>query len=225
MAEAALYREVYEFEADVYRITPEEEEALRYRRLLVERLMPPAPIERVLDVGCGDGSISNDLLQRTRGVVLGTDLAFKRVSFAARRTPGARFAQSSIYRLPFPDGAFSLVTCTDLLEHLDEPDRAFRELARVSSRWVLVTVPYKIKPEKILCPHCLEESYLYGHQHDIGPAGVERMVRSAGARVERAEHVIPMFECRRYKLFPPLKWLIWNHFKNSGTYGALVSKA
>ena len=33
-----------------------------------------------------------------------------------------------------------------------------------------------------------------------------------------------MFECRRYKWFPPLKWLIWDHFKNSGTLGALLTK-
>ena len=42
-------------------------------------------------------------------------------------------------------------------------------------------------------------------------------------RVSRFEHVIPMFECRRYKWFPPLKWLLWGHFKNSGTLGALLT--
>ena len=48
--------------------------------------------------------------------------------------------------------------------------------------------------------------------------------QAAGADVTRFEHVIPMFECRRYKWFPPLKWLIWDHFKNSGTLGALLQK-
>jgi len=42
--------------------------------------------------------------------------------------------------------------------------------------------------------------------------------------VTRFEHVIPMFECRRYKWLPPLKWLIWDHFKDSGTLGALLRK-
>jgi len=48
--------------------------------------------------------------------------------------------------------------------------------------------------------------------------------RGAGAEVTRFEHVIPMFECRRYKWLPPLKWLIWDHFKDSGTLGALLRK-
>ena len=42
--------------------------------------------------------------------------------------------------------------------------------------------------------------------------------------MSRFEHVIPMFECRRYKYFPPLKWLIWSHFKDSGTLGARIRK-
>jgi len=64
----------------------------------------------------------------------------------------------------------------------------------------------------------------FGHQHSFGKQGLSELAERAGARVTRFEHVIPMFECRRYKWFPPLKWLIWGHFKNSGTLGALVQK-
>lgn len=233
-AETELYREVYEFEADVYRITPGEEAALEHRRTLVQRLLPPDVSGPAMDVGCGDGTISNDVVQAIRGgsgggpgaasLVLGTDVANKRASFARERTPDARFLQSSIYDLPFADGTFELVLSTDLLEHLDEPDKGFAELARVSRKYVLVSVPYSITPEKLLCPHCLKDSYLYGHQHDIGPKGVARMAEASGLEILKTEHVIPMFECRRYKWFPPLKWLIWDHFKNSGTYGALMRK-
>jgi hypothetical protein len=51
------------------------------------------------------------------------------------------------------------------------------------------------------------------------------MAERAGARAVSFEHVIPMFECRRYKWCPPLKWLIWDHFKHSGTLGALIQRA
>ena len=76
-----------------------------------------------------------------------------------------------------------------------------------------------------LCPHCGDDYFLYGHQHSFGREGMQKLADAAGAKVERYDHMIPLFECRRYKWFPPLKWLIWGHFKNSGTLGALIEKA
>jgi len=219
-----LNRELYEFEADVYRITPEAEGALTHRLNLVRRILPRDPGEAILDVGCGDGAISLDLSQQTRARVVGADLAIRRVTFARNLAKNLSFTQGSCYELPFADNSFSTVVCCDLLEHLDDPTRAFAELMRVSSRYVLLTVPFAIEIEKTLCPHCLKDYFLYGHQHSFGKEGVERLASSAGGRVQRFEHVIPMFECRRYKFFPPLKWLIWNHFKNSGTLGARIEK-
>jgi len=224
MDSPALYRELYEYEADVYRITDEAEDALSHRRNLLRRILPQDPGAAILDVGCGDGAISADLAERTGARVVGTDLAEKRVRFAREHAPSGRFAQGSVYDLPFADGSFDTVVCTDLLEHLDDPQRAVRELVRVSSKWVLVTVPYAIEIEKTLCPHCLNDYFLYGHQHSFGREGVERLAREAGGRLDGTEHMIPMFECRRYRWFPPLKWLIWDHFKNSGTLGARIAK-
>jgi SAM-dependent methyltransferase len=219
------YREFYEYEADVYRIDAGHEQAFVHRRTLVRRLCPELArgSARVLDLGCGDGALSADLVERSGARVTAADLAWKRARAAAER-PGVGAAQASVYALPFRDDAFDLVVCTDLLEHLDEPELAMRELVRVSRRWVLVSVPWKIALEKTLCPHCGKDYWLYGHQHSFGPEGIERLARAAGARLERQEHLIPMLECRRYKWFPPLWWLIRDHFKDTGTLGALLEK-
>lgn len=218
-----LYRDFYEYEADTYAISGEDEEAWTHRRTLVRRLLPKGLTGPILDAGCGDGALSLEL-ERATGVaqVVGMDLSVRRAERARGKIVGVHFASGSIYDLPFPDDAFELVLCTDLLEHLDDPHAAFRELARVSRRYVLISVPYAIRIEKTLCPHCGKDYFLYGHQHSFGRDGVSAMAEQAGSRVVRFEHVIPMFECRRYKWFPPLKWLIWGHFKNSGTLGALV---
>jgi SAM-dependent methyltransferase len=44
-------------------------------------------------------------------------------------------------RLPFPEAHFDAVVCTDVLEHLDNLYRMFGELARVSGRWLVVSLP------------------------------------------------------------------------------------
>jgi ubiquinone/menaquinone biosynthesis C-methylase UbiE len=230
---AEQWRAFYEYEADTYAITPEDEPAFHHRRTLVRRLLARRPggargaggsaAGPTLDVGCGDGALAHDLAERTGARVVAVDLSVKRVERARSRVAGLPVSQAGVYALPFRDRSFPLVVCTDLLEHLDDPQAAVRELARVSSGHVLVTVPYKITIEKTLCPHCGKDYFLYGHQHSFGREGVERLAASAGARVLGFEHVIPMFECRRYKWCPPLKWLLWDHFKNSGTLGALIA--
>ena len=223
------WRAFYEYEADTYAITPEAEPAFIHRRTLVRRLLArrgraaAAQAGPVLDVGCGDGSLAQDLQQRTGARVVAVDLSSRRVERAAARVSGLTVSQAGIYALPFADRSFPLVVCTDLLEHLDDPQAAMRELVRVSRGQVLVTVPYQITIEKTLCPHCGKDYFLYGHQHSFGREGVERLAAGAGARVLAFEHVIPMFECRRYRWCPPLKWLLWDHFKNSGTLGALIA--
>jgi ubiquinone/menaquinone biosynthesis C-methylase UbiE len=227
-ARVEQWRAFYEYEADTYAITPEAEPAFIHRRTLVRRLLARrgrAAAARggpVLDVGCGDGSLAQDLQQRTGARVVAVDLSSRRVERAAARVAGLGVSQAGIYALPFADRVFPLVVCTDLLEHLDDPQAAVRELVRVSSGQVLVTVPYHITIEKTLCPHCGKDYFLYGHQHSFGREGIERLAAGAGSRVQHFEHVIPMFECRRYKWCPPLKWLLWDHFKNSGTLGALI---
>lgn len=225
MSTAETYRDFYEFEADFYRTTPEEEASWSHRRALVHALLPPGPVGSVLDAGCGDGALAEDLRRELSARVVALDLAHKRLAFASGRAPEVAFGQASVYRLPFQGESFDLVVCTDLLEHLDEPEAAVRELVRVARRAVVVTVPYKIRIEKTLCTHCGKDYFLYGHRHSFGREGLERLARGAGARVARFEHRIPMFECRRYKWFPPLKWLIWDHFKDTGTLGARLEKS
>jgi ubiquinone/menaquinone biosynthesis C-methylase UbiE len=224
-ANPETYRELYEFEADTYLISHEHEAAWQHRQTLVRRILPADLTGMVLDSGCGDGHLSRDVLKSSGAAgVVGMDLSIRRAVRGKEQLADVRFVGGSIYDIPFADDTFQLVLCTDLLEHLDDPARAFSELVRVSSKYVLISVPYSIEIEKTLCPHCLKDYYLYGHQHSFGKEGVTQHAQASGADVERFEHVIPMFECRRYKWFPPLKWLIWSHFKNSGTLGALLRK-
>src|SRR5690606_19155549 len=98
----------------------------------------------VLDVGCGLGFVVEVLGQpefgfASSGGVWGSDVSRVALEQAAARLKASchgdpkRLRQVEDGRLPFEDGQFGLVTCFDMLEHLDEPDvRAMRdELRRV----------------------------------------------------------------------------------------------
>jgi SAM-dependent methyltransferase len=73
--------------------------------------------------------------------VAGIDLSPAAVAFAAARLPQAEITRESVYDMPFEDGSFDLVLCLEVLEHLREPQAALAELARVSGRDLVVSVP------------------------------------------------------------------------------------
>ena len=58
------YRDFYEFEAEVYRTTVEKEPAALHRIRLVKSLLPKTGVGMTLDVGCGDGALCKELLQK-----------------------------------------------------------------------------------------------------------------------------------------------------------------
>jgi len=100
-----------------------------------------APGMTVLDAGCGEGRHGLEL--RRRGCrAVGVDLArweLKRARYLldslSRERPAAAapflILRADTQRLPFPDAAFDRVICSEVLEHVDFPGRAARELARV----------------------------------------------------------------------------------------------
>jgi SAM-dependent methyltransferase len=92
---------------------------------------------RLLDGGCGPGSITAGLAQAVApGRVVGIDLRVDDIAVGAAlakaRTLGnLSFQAADLYRLPFRDGAFDAAFAHSVLEHLADPLAALREVRRV----------------------------------------------------------------------------------------------
>jgi ubiquinone/menaquinone biosynthesis C-methylase UbiE len=95
------------------------------------------PGMRLLDVGCGPGSITQGLAHRLApGQVVGVDLSGEtlesaRANAASQGLTNLRYEQASVYQLPFPDAAFDVAYAHQVLQHLSEPGNALREMLRV----------------------------------------------------------------------------------------------
>jgi len=95
---------------------------------------------RVLDCGCGPGSITLGIAQRVfPAEVLGVDFGESQIQRAReaateRSVANARFVAASCYSLPFEDASFDCVFSHALLEHLVDPQRALKEFYRVLKR-------------------------------------------------------------------------------------------
>lgn len=91
---------------------------------------------RVLDLGCGPGTISADIAaQVAPGQVVAIDVDAGVLERARAHAAGAEnlwFLQASAYQLGFPDDTFDLTHAHQVLQHLADPVAALRELARVT---------------------------------------------------------------------------------------------
>ena len=91
----------------------------------------------VLDVGCGEGVVTERLAELLAPAeVLGVDADKANLSeeWRSRRAPNLTFATGSAYELPFADGSFDLVCAIEVLEHLERPRDALAEMTRVAGR-------------------------------------------------------------------------------------------
>ena len=117
----------------------------RFHRAIAEQVAALQP-ESFLDAGCGEGFVARVLRRRLPDLALtGCDLSPSAARLAAAQNPDAHFAAASLLALPFPDDAFDVVGCFEVLEHLpgSGPERALQELARVARRAVVVSVPHE----------------------------------------------------------------------------------
>ena len=110
--------------------------------LIGEIAADPRPGTRPLEVGAGEGVISQRLHYRF-GTTVALDLPDSGLRAQWRLRPGPQYLHAAAEHLPFADDRFDLVVCVEVLERLRDPDAALRELARVSSRHLLLSVPHE----------------------------------------------------------------------------------
>lgn len=101
--------------------------------VLVEPLLNAGQVSkgsRVLDLGCGSGSIAAAAARRGADA-RGIDASSAMVAHAIAAHPGLRFDVSDASNLPYADGVFDAVLANALVLHLGRPLSAVREAARV----------------------------------------------------------------------------------------------
>lgn len=87
---------------------------------------------RVLDIGCGDGTVSALITARSEGVHI------EGVELKSRQSCKIECKEFDGQRLPYADGVFDVCMFVDVLHHTPHAKALLKEAARVSSRYVLI---------------------------------------------------------------------------------------
>jgi ubiquinone/menaquinone biosynthesis C-methylase UbiE len=144
------------------------------------------PGMRLLDCGCGPGSITLGLAARVAPAeVVALDLAQEQLDAAqalaaARGIANVRFQRGDIYALPFPAASFDGAFAHNVLEHLHDPLAALREIRRI------------LRPGGVVGVRDDDWSaYLLEPQSPLVGQGIElilRVVEHNGGNFRRARH-------------------------------------
>ena len=102
--------------------------------------------DRILDVGCGPGTITLDLARLAKaGSVVGLDrseavIGEARTTAQQAAVPNMELAVGDVYALDYEAGTFDVVHAHQVLQHLSDPVAALREMGRVCKPGGLVAV-------------------------------------------------------------------------------------
>lgn len=121
---------------------------------------------RILDAGCGEGVTLEKLVASFPGArIEGVDVDPENVRICREHSLPVR--QADLYALPFEDGVMDTCLMLEVIEHMDEPERALRELARVTRPGgrliILYPVDWAYFAARIICLRFKEAMFDPGH--------------------------------------------------------------
>jgi SAM-dependent methyltransferase len=144
---------------------------------------------RVLDVGCGMGRLLEPFAEFRR---YGMDISAAYLDHAQRQ--GIEVCLARVEDMPYTDGLFDVVVCTDVLEHVLDLNSACAEMLRVTrdGGHLIVRVPYR---EDLSCYLSPELPYEFVHLRNFDEHGLtllfEKICRCQVVEVLPGDVVLP----------------------------------
>lgn len=161
-----------------------------YRELF--KMLKPLRAESILDVGCGEGFTLKKLEEKKIGKKNeGIDYSKDAIKLGKKIYPELALFEGDVYGLKYKDNNFDLSICTEVLEHLDDPKKAVAEIKRVTSKYIIFSVPNE--PFFIMA-NFLRGKYLksFGnhpeHINHWTSGGFESFLKKQGLTIVKSKH-------------------------------------
>jgi SAM-dependent methyltransferase len=111
----------------------------RHIRRYIKKLIRPLQFKSVLDVGCGQGSLLQELMREFPGIEPhGVDLSPSAVEFARKRVPQGQFGVLDLVK-ETTGRSYDLLVCSEVLEHIEDDVAAMNNLRRMCNGHLVVT--------------------------------------------------------------------------------------
>ena len=124
------------------------------RRMKITTGLIPDDVHSLADIGCGNGVFVNQLIkERPTLDIMAIDRSETALKFVRTNKKNG-----DIIDIPLSDRSYDCVTCMEVIEHLPITvyQKALSELARVSKKYIIISVPYAeiLEENHTQCPAC-----------------------------------------------------------------------
>jgi len=132
----------YDSSAEIYDNRYENIQEKKYQEIF-SRMDTRFEKARILDVGCGTGSLLNIIKQKSElngNLLVGIDLSPEMIKKAHSKNPEITFIVADSDNLPFRDKAFDKVFSVTHLQNLPEPEYTVKEMQRIAEKESILAI-------------------------------------------------------------------------------------
>jgi 2-polyprenyl-3-methyl-5-hydroxy-6-metoxy-1,4-benzoquinol methylase len=151
----------------------------------------------ILDVGCDGGTLLERIADKaTPSRVVALDLAAESVAYTVGKRPDFDGLVGDGEGLPFRNGAFDAIFCSEVLEHVERPDRLFAEFRRCLSPtgYAVVAVPRETPLFKFLWFFWTRfgkgKVWRHAHVQEFSIDSLDGLITSAGFKKDEDKQLL-----------------------------------
>lgn len=153
--------------------------------------------KNIAELGAGEGELLRIIIDNfPNSRVWGSDISKKMINIAASRLKGKKVNLSveDIEKVKYNSNKFDLVVCCEVLEHVNNPEKALQEIRRISRGRIILSVPNE--PLWRVLNMC-RGKYLKdfgntpGHVNNFTPQQFLNLIRRSGFRVMLIKYPLP----------------------------------
>jgi len=145
-----------------------------------------------LDIGCDGATLTEIVAEKCKPTeVVGIDLAQESVAYSKKKRPDFQLAVAHAEQLPFGDATFDMVFCSEVLEHVDRPERTLAEIKRclAGAGYAIIEVPTETWLWKAAWSIWTRigpgRAWRHAHVVDFSGDLLERLVKEAGFKMSK----------------------------------------
>jgi len=138
--------------------------------------------DNILEIGAGAGFALNHINTETQKY-FPLDISTYNLKRVREKTKGEIYPISGdVFNLPLPSNSFDFILLSEVLEHLNDPLMALKEIQRLLKKGgsFIVSVPYNETISYQMCIHCNKPTPTNAHLHSFDENKLVNLVKSVG---------------------------------------------
>lgn len=188
-----------------------QDEKHRLNQTIVHNI--PRNAEWILDVGCGNGWLSQAVVSDHTKVVsmdISTENPVRAIAENSHKNHFGLIADA--YHVPLRSDSMDCIVASEIIEHVPDPALFVRKLFRVLKPGgkLIITTPYDEQIEYHLCVHCNQPTPSHAHLHSFNENNIRELIpENAGSWKWRGFSHKYLFKSRAYLMLNRISYSAW----------------